>query len=316
VKRPDCATKSHRAELRSLPTLLLNKFLNEYGYDKGAVVAQAIVKDILTIIEGCYDQRVGPRQCLWMVVRVDRGKKRAIQATDLIPVRLTLITGDSSYRSYPCTVDPDHRGGDRHLGRSRAWAHQQATGRCRQQRVVRMCLEAYRQGGVLTVLDLSLILGVSHWVICKDIHTHEQATGQLVPTRGTVHDIGPGVTHKAQVVRRFLRGEPPDCIARSIHHSQAAVDRYLSAYQRIRLLAQRFPKDQLPALSGVAPSVVAQYLALIGEYEPQLELYATVTEGNQPTTTQASVTDKPRSSSAPSETVAAGSSRSGDGGAR
>lgn len=300
MKRPDCATKSHRAKLRSLPTLLLNKFLNEYGYDKGPVVAQAIVKDILSTIEGCYDQRVGPRQCLWMVVRVDRGKKRAIQATDLIPVRLTLITEEE----IAILDDPV-------LG-----THQQATGRCRQQRVVRMCLEAYKQGGVLTVLDLSLILGVSHWVICKDIHTHEQATGQLVPTRGTVHDIGPGVTHKAQVVRRFLRGEPPDCIARSIHHSQAAVDRYLSAYQRIRLLAQRFPKDQLPALSGVAPSVVAQYLALIGEYEPQLELYATVTEGNQPTTTQASVTDKPRSSSAPLETVAAGSSRSGDGGAR
>jgi len=300
VKRPNCATKSHRAKLRSLPTLLLNKFLNEYGYDKGPVVAQAIVKDILSTIEGCYDQRVGPRQCLWMVVRVDRGKKRAIQATDLIPVRLTLITEEE----IAILDDPV-------LG-----SHQQATGRCRQQRVARMCFETYKQGGVLTVLDLSLILGVSHWVICKDIHTHEQATGQLVPTRGTVHDIGPGVTHKAQVVRRFLRGEPPDCIARSIHHSQAAVDRYLSAYQRIRLLAQRFPKDQLPALSGVALSVVAQYLALIGEYEPQLELYATVTEGNQRTTTQASVTDKPRSSSAPLEAVAAGSSRSDSGGTR
>lgn len=42
----------------------------------------------------------------------------------------------------------------------------------------------------------------------------------------------------------------------------------------------------------------------------QLELYATVTEGNQRTTTQASMTDKPRSSSAPLEAVATGSSRS------
>jgi hypothetical protein len=300
VKRPDCATKSHRARLRSLPTLLLNKFLNEYGYDKGPVVAQAIVKNILSTIEGCYDQRVGPRQCLWMVVRVDRGKKRAIQATDLIPVRLTLITEEE----IAILDDPV-------LG-----SHHQATGRCRQHRVVRMCFEAYQQGGVLTVLDLSLILGVSHWVICKDIHTHEQATGQLVPTRGTVHDIGPGVTHKAETVRRFLRGEPPDCIARSIHHSQAAVDRYLLAYQRIRLLAQRFPKDQLPTLSGVAPSVVAEYLALIQQYEPQLKLYATVTEGNQSTTTRASVTNTPRSSSAPLEAAAAGSSRSDGGGAR
>ena len=61
-------------------------------------------------------------------------------------------------------------------------------------------------------------------------------------------------------------------------------------------------------LSG--QSIREAVLSVIGEYEPQLELYATVTEGDQRTTTQASMTDKPRSSSAPLETVAAGPSRS------
>ena len=178
------------------------------------------------------------------------------------------------------------------------------------------CVEAYEQGGVLTVLDLSLILGVSQKVICGHIHAYEQETEQIVPIRATVHDIGSSVTHKAEVVRRFLRNESPDRVARATHHSQAAVDRYLSAYQRIRLLAQRFPKDQLPTLSGTAPSVVAEYLALIQEYEPQLKLYAIVTEGSQSTAARASATDTPQPSTAPLEAAAVGSRRSDGRGAR
>lgn len=264
MRRPAWRSTTHRALLRSLPALLVNKFLNEYGYDKGPVVAQAIVKDILNTIEGCYDHRVGPRQCLWLAVRADRGKRRTIQASDLIPVRLTLITEEE----IAILEDPALK------------SQLQATRRCRQHRLVRIYFEAYEQGGVLTVLDLSLILGVSQKVISLHIHAYEQETGQIVPIRGTVHDIGSGVTHKGEVVRRFLRGESPDRIARSVHHSQAAVDRYLAAYQRIRLLAQKFPQDQLPALSGIAPSVVAEYLALAREYEPELKLYPSGPGGN------------------------------------
>ncbi|MCK4416587.1 MAG: DUF1670 domain-containing protein [Candidatus Latescibacteria bacterium] len=300
MRRPACQTTAHRARLRSLPALLVNKFLNEYGYDKGPVVAQAIVKDILGTIEGCYDRRVGPRQCMWLAVRADRGKRRTIQASDLIPVRLTLITEEE----IAILDDPALK------------TQARATRRCRQHRLVRMYFEAYGQGGVLTVLDLSLILGVSQKVICGHIHAYEQETEQTVPIRATVHDIGSSVTHKAEVVRRFLRNESPDRIARATHHSQAAVDRYLAAYQRIRLLVQRFPKDQLPTLSGVAPSVVAEYLALIQEYEPQLKLYAAATEENQITVTREGTTDTPQPSTAPLEAAAVGSRRSDGGGAR
>ena len=300
MRRPACQTTTHRARLRSLPALLVNKFLNEYGYDKGPVVAQAIVKDILGTIEGCYDHRVGPRQCIWLAVRVDRGRRRTIQASDLIPVRLTLITEEE----IAILDNPELK------------SKVQATRKCRQHRLVRMYFEAYDQGGVLTVLDLSLILGVSQKVICGHIHAYEQETEQIVPIRATVHDIGSSVTHKAEVVRRFLRNESPDRVARATHHSQAAVDRYLSAYQRIRLLAQRFPKDQLPTLSGTAPSVVAEYLSLMREYEPQLKLYAANTTGIQDAMTRGGTTDTPRPSSAPLEAAAVGSRRSDGGGAR
>jgi len=87
------------------------------------------------------------------------------------------------------------------------------------------------------------------------------------------------------------------------------MDPYLSAYQGIRLLAQRFPQEQLPLLSGVGPSVVAEYLVLIEDYGPRLELYAAVTERSQNAAARESTTHTPRPSFGSLEAVAASSRR-------
>ena len=116
-------------------------------------------------IEGCYDRRVGPRQCMWLAVRADRGKRRAIQASDLIPGRVTLSTEEEIAILDDPALKPQAR----------------ATRRCRQHRLVRMYFEAYGQGGVLTVLDLSLIMGVSQKVICGHIHITNGRQNRLSP---------------------------------------------------------------------------------------------------------------------------------------
>ena len=41
------------------------------------------------------------------------------------------------------------------------------------------------------------------------LREYEAEANEIVPTRGTVHDIGPGVTHKAEVIRRWLRVNHP-----------------------------------------------------------------------------------------------------------
>jgi ABC-type transporter Mla subunit MlaD len=105
------------------------------------------------------------------------------------------------------------------------------------------------------------------------VRQYEAQTGEIVPTRGTVHDIGPSVSHKAEAIRRWLRHQSPAQIARALNHSQEAIDRYLADYQKVRTLAQKFPASELPTLTGLTASVVQQYLALLAEYEPQLSLY-------------------------------------------
>lgn len=258
MKTPSTYTET-RIKKRNLPDLLVHKFLTEYGYDHGPVIARAIVDDLLATLQQCYPERVPPKTVVWLAVRREsRGQRKGLAVSDLIPVQLTMIT-DSEVK---ILTDPQLRGNRR-----------QARHAFNRARFVRWCFEAYEQGGVLTQLDLSLLSGLSTGYISRALRQHEAETGQVVPTRGTVHDIGPSVTHKAEVIRRWLRQESPAQIARALNHSQASVDRYIADYQKVRTLAQKFPPADLPTLTGLTPSVVQQYLALLHEYEPRLTLH-------------------------------------------
>jgi hypothetical protein len=260
-----------RVQRRSLPELLVHKFLTEYGYDHGPVIARAIVDDILHIVDQCYPEHLAPQTVLWLAVRRDwKGRKqKRIAIGDLTPVRLLMYTDEEV----------------QFLGDQKLRETQQAQRTFNRARFARWCLEAYEQGGVLTQLDLSLISGLALKVVRKILHEYEEQTDSVLPTRGTVHDMGPTVTHKAEVIRRWLRHESPAEIARAVNHTQGAVDRYLADFQKIRLLAQRFPVADLPALSGLTRHVVQQYLDLIHQYEPELVLYteAMESEPSEPT---------------------------------
>ena len=132
-----------RLSRRSLPSLLRYKFLNEYGYDKGAVVVQAIVDDICKVVRNYYARPADlePGQLIYhapaVTERAGRGKTMA--KTKLVPVRLTIV------------ADEDHQAIRDHLP---------AAGR-REVRVRRLTHEAYVQGAVLSCADVGIIAGYS-----------------------------------------------------------------------------------------------------------------------------------------------------------
>ena len=247
-----------RFQKRSVPNLLVHKFLTEYGYDHGPVIAQAIVEDILTTVEQCYPERIPPKTVVWMAVRRDwRGQQKGLDLSHLVPVQLQIATEEE----IELLMAPALR---RQRKACRAF---------NRTRYARWCFDAYEQGGVLTLLDLSLISGLSEDYIAERLREYETETGKVVPTRGTVHDMGGTVTHKAEVVRRWLRHESPAQIARDMNHSQRAVDRYIADFRKVRLLACKVPQAELPSLTGLSKHVVEQYMALLHQYEPQLTLY-------------------------------------------
>ena len=102
-------------------------------------------------------------------------------------------------------------------------------------KALRMCHQAYEQGGLLTNFDLSEILNIADARVGQLLAGYERQSGTIVPRRATLHDVGSALSHKWIIChKRFVEGKSPDQIARETYHSLEAVDRYLGQYDRVR----------------------------------------------------------------------------------
>jgi hypothetical protein len=133
----------------------------------------------------------------------------------------------------------------------------------RRQQILRMAVEVQEQGALLSQEDLSLLLDCDVRTIRSDIRQLQQQEGILVPTRGTVRDIGSGITHKRKAVEMWLSGKEALEVARQLKHSLRAVERYIQTFCRI-VYAQRQLRDslQVALVVGISVAAVNNYLEL------------------------------------------------------
>jgi len=132
----------------------------------------------------------------------------------------------------------------------------------RQQRLVRLCREAQDQGALLTQEDLALLLTTSVSTIKRDLRTL-RAADVFVPTRGQQRDIGPGVSHKCQIVRRYLHGESLTDLRRRLPHGPASSERYLQAFRQVALMTREgLAPELIRRATRLSARLVAHYQAL------------------------------------------------------
>ena len=132
------------------------------------------------------------------------------------------------------------------------------------QKSLRLCRQAYEQGGVLSNSDLSELLVISAAKVSQLLAAYERHTGQVVPRRATVHDVGTGLTHKRIICfKHYAGGKTADEVARETYHSLEAVDHYLGQYDRVRhcRLQGLTPEETAYAL-GCGVALVREYLAI------------------------------------------------------
>lgn len=136
----------------------------------------------------------------------------------------------------------------------------------RQARIADLCQEALSQGGLLTREDLAYrIFFVSPRTISRDFEVlRKREPGRLIPLRSTVHDLGPVLTHRTEIVRLALEGKTTSQICRILHHSPAAVANYLSTFTRCVQLARKgLQVGQIAFLLRRGRSLVQKYLGLL-----------------------------------------------------
>jgi len=136
----------------------------------------------------------------------------------------------------------------------------------RQLRVQRMSEEALDQGGVLSQEDLSRYLSCTVRTIQRDIQEVKQR-GIDVRTRGVLHNIGRGQTHKVKIVGLYLDGKTYSEIQLTTRHSVGAIKRYLESFTKVVMAEHRgiVWAKEISAVTGLSENVVRQYQELIRE---------------------------------------------------
>jgi hypothetical protein len=132
----------------------------------------------------------------------------------------------------------------------------------RQQRLARLARQAQVQDGLLTVEDLAYLTCSSTATVKRDL-AECRAAGVAVPTRGQIRDIGPGISHKTQIVQLYLWGLQFTDIESRTRHSESAIKRYLADFRQIAALYARGASiPEIRSATGRSASVIAEYIAL------------------------------------------------------
>ncbi|MFQ5507092.1 MAG: DUF1670 domain-containing protein [Planctomycetota bacterium] len=138
----------------------------------------------------------------------------------------------------------------------------------RQARIPDLCQEALSQGGLLTREDLAYHVFFAHpRTISRDLAALRQQAPQVpVPLRSTVHDIGPVLSHRVEIVRLALDGKTTSEICAILRHSPAAVTNYVATFSRVAYLAREgLQVSQIAFLLRRGKGLIQRYVELLKE---------------------------------------------------
>ena len=137
----------------------------------------------------------------------------------------------------------------------------------RRHRILRLTKQAYDQDALLSYEDLAVLLTTSPATVKRDSRQLKQQ-GFFVMTRGAKHDMGPGISHKTQILELYFKGYQFTDIERKTNHTERAVLRYLRNFTQVATLHnQDFPKEQIRLITHLSDRLIREYLSLYDEYK-------------------------------------------------
>lgn len=240
---------------RSFASALIRLLAEEYRFLGGPRVMQMLVEDVENLIREFYpaNEQSGSGSLIWTCT-ADEGKKaeagKPTEEYKTVTIHLPLVTKDELDSRTHTGSDPYQR---------------------EKNQVARLIRSAAEQGGLLTLAELSVILGHSYAKVSRIVQEWQAETGEMLPLKGYRMDQGAKPTHKAEIVRLFEQGKEPPDIAYESGHSLKSVERYLKDYERVKMLLKSGnDTSTISALINRGKSVVLEYIKIAREYHPEL----------------------------------------------
>lgn len=234
---------------KTLRQTLIRFIQREFPRLGGPWVIELFVDKLLELVDTyrIARERLKPGQTVWQAVAVDErpGYRKPMTETRQVPVVITIADQEE-------VEDLRSRAKRREI---------------LQRGLVRAANDAYAQEGVLTVTDLALLFNHSASWVSELIRDYEAETGEVVPRRGNIHDMGRTVTHKRIICHKaYLEGKLTPTIARETYHSPEAVDSYILGLARVHFATVQ--QDMTPQEAAFA---LQQPLYLVEEYVKMIE---------------------------------------------
>jgi hypothetical protein len=192
-----------------------------------------------------------PGQAVWLAVDVHEKHHphKRIEDTRLVPVIVTIHSNEDI---------------DLLLSPQKKWKD------VVKQRIARLLTEAYSQGGVLTQIDVAVLLSISRKTVTRYIAEYERETGISLPYRGKIHDIGPAMTHKAEIVELMVKGYATPVVAEKMNHSILSCDNYYKDYKRVIKLGRSFSLAEISTLTDMSEGLIKEYITLAEKLDYRL----------------------------------------------
>ncbi len=191
-------------------------FVTEFPQLAGDRARRAVVQAIVDMVHRFFPATTNLRQgqTTWISVAKDEltAYGKTIAKTRMVPVIVTLLANDEVQQ---------RRDGKRLRDLKR-------------DAVARVCQEIDAQGGCVTAAELAIMFKTTNVTVGKYIAQWEQEHGTLLPRRGTIHDMGPTLTHKKEICRLlFIDGKTVSQVVNLTKHSTKAIDRYITNFRQV-----------------------------------------------------------------------------------
>lgn len=215
----------------------------------GQRTRQVLVQSVVEMVDRFYPEttHLRPGQIVWTTVNKDEkssyGKK--INQSELTSVILDLVRPE----------DAVERAQGKHLRDMKREA------------AARLFTQSYEQNGCMTNAEVAILLKISPATVGKYIQQWETEHDRLLPRRGTIHDLGPTLTHKKVIIQKlFLEGKSVGQVQRETYHSPEAIHRYIQTFRQVLLCRQKgFSNEEISFALKISKRLVAEYQSLIEE---------------------------------------------------
>lgn len=239
------------AHKRFLKPAIENFFKIEFVKSFGPNVRSFIADELIKIFkENNRDTNsLKPGQVLWNAVHKDT--KSGSCNMKLVPVILTLVSDDDISKLENGLKISEHK----------------------QNVIARILKEAYSQGALLSMRDVSLLLAMNDSYATQTRKKYEKKHNVNLPHPGNLQDMGSCLTHKYQIIYKcIVEKKDPLIAAKETNHTVMAVDRYLKDFNRVKtLFLDDKDEDYIHLVTKLSLNLIAQYVNIINQYVKELK---------------------------------------------